>query len=37
MAEIRVEPRGRGMLWLWLLLLVIIAAGLAYYFLVVAR
>jgi hypothetical protein len=33
MAEIRVEPRRRSMVWLWILLLLIIAGGLVYYFL----
>ena len=33
MAEIRVEPRRRSMVWVWILLLLIIAGGLAYYFL----
>jgi hypothetical protein len=33
MAEIRVEPRRRSMVWLWIVLALIIAGGLAYYFL----
>jgi len=33
MAEIRVEPRRRGLAWLWIVLALIIAGGLVYYFL----
>ena len=32
MAEIRVEPRRRGLAWLWILIALIIIAGLVYYF-----
>jgi len=32
MAEIRVEPKRRNLVWLWVLLIVIVAAALAYYF-----
>jgi hypothetical protein len=33
MAEIRVEPRRRSMVWLWIVLALLIAGGLVYYFL----
>jgi hypothetical protein len=33
MAEIRIEPRRRSMVWLWIVLALIIAGGLVYYFL----
>lgn len=32
MAEIRVEPRKRSMLWLWLILLIAIVAAAVWYF-----
>lgn len=33
MAELRVEPRRRSMVWLWILLVILIIAGLGYYML----
>jgi hypothetical protein len=37
MAEIRIEPKRRGLGWLWLLLALIIVAALAWYFLYPGR
>jgi len=31
-AEIRVQPKRRSLLWLWILLALIVAGGLVYYF-----
>ena len=33
MAEIRVEPKRRSMMWLWLLLGIVVVGGLVYYML----